>query len=193
MPLLRIKSSGALTPRIQKIADCGYIQTSRKSNQKLYIKLMDKIDELFIQTNGAVHADEQSCSRRRTNNNTIDNNTNIIKGEAKASLTPREEMLNFIKDFRGNVNQPAEVAKFISYWTEPTKDGRKQRWETEKTFEVHRRMGTWLERARAYEEKNKPYQTKNDDADKRYWKQFQADSDAFDKKYGYGKFSKKDN
>lgn len=38
----------------------------------------------------------------------------------------------------------AEVAKFISYWTEPNKSGKKQRWELEKVFDVKRRLGTWF-------------------------------------------------
>lgn len=37
-----------------------------------------------------------------------------------------------------------EMLKFKSYWTEPTKSGKRQRWETEKTFEVKRRLGTWF-------------------------------------------------
>ena len=79
-PLLRIKSKGALTPRIKKIENEGYITTRRDSNQKLFIKLNEKIDELFTDMNGK--ADELftdmngSYSRKRTNNNTIDNNTN---------------------------------------------------------------------------------------------------------------------
>lgn len=39
-----------------------------------------------------------------------------------------------------------EIKKFISYWTEPTKSGKKVRWETEKTFEVKRRLATWFSR-----------------------------------------------
>ena len=41
-----------------------------------------------------------------------------------------------------------EVTKFVSYWTEPTKTGRRVRWETEKTFEVRRRLVTWLNRVK---------------------------------------------
>ncbi len=43
--------------------------------------------------------------------------------------------LNFIKN---------EINKFIAYWTEPTKSGKKQRWETEPTFELTRRLSTWF-------------------------------------------------
>lgn len=37
-----------------------------------------------------------------------------------------------------------EVQKFVSYWTEKTKNGKKERWETQKTFEVERRLTTWF-------------------------------------------------
>lgn len=40
-----------------------------------------------------------------------------------------------------------ELQKFIAYWTEPTKSGKKQRWELEPTFDVKRRLGTWFRNA----------------------------------------------
>lgn len=40
-----------------------------------------------------------------------------------------------------------EVGKFCRYWTERNRSGTKQRWETERTFEVRRRLKTWLDRA----------------------------------------------
>lgn len=43
-----------------------------------------------------------------------------------------------------------EIKKFVMYWTEPTKSGKKQRWETEKTFDVKRRLSTWFSRADKY-------------------------------------------
>lgn len=43
-----------------------------------------------------------------------------------------------------------EVRKFYLYWTEPTKSGKKQLWETKATFEVKRRLFTWLSRAGKY-------------------------------------------
>lgn len=38
----------------------------------------------------------------------------------------------------------AEIAKFVSYWTEPNSTGKKQRWQLEKTFDVRRRLATWF-------------------------------------------------
>lgn len=37
-----------------------------------------------------------------------------------------------------------EIKKFISYWTEPNGTGKKQKWELQKTFDVKRRLITWL-------------------------------------------------
>ena len=38
----------------------------------------------------------------------------------------------------------AELDKFCNYWQEKTRNGKKERWQTEKTFEVQRRLTTWL-------------------------------------------------
>lgn len=37
-----------------------------------------------------------------------------------------------------------ELKKFHDYWTEPTRSGKKTRWELEPTFDVPRRLGTWF-------------------------------------------------
>jgi len=37
-----------------------------------------------------------------------------------------------------------EIIKFISYWTEKSQTGKKERWEMERTFEVVRRLATWF-------------------------------------------------
>lgn len=39
-----------------------------------------------------------------------------------------------------------EFLKFWLYWTERTPSGKKEKWEAEKTFEVKRRLYTWLSR-----------------------------------------------
>lgn len=38
----------------------------------------------------------------------------------------------------------AEIKAFVAYWTERSQDGKKMRWQREKTFEVKRRLVTWL-------------------------------------------------
>ena len=45
------------------------------------------------------------------------------------------------------------MLKFISYWTELDKSGRKQRWEKQETFEVARRLVTWFSKANNFNNK----------------------------------------
>lgn len=37
-----------------------------------------------------------------------------------------------------------ELLKFKNYWTEPTKSGKKEKWQLQQTFDVKRRLGTWF-------------------------------------------------
>lgn len=87
MPLLRIKSKGAITPRIKKIEKAGYIAT-KIVGQKMYIKILSKIDELFTNMNGlnpkhseTVHQNEQ----RAIHENEHDNNTNSYKNNVNVT------------------------------------------------------------------------------------------------------------
>jgi len=82
----------------------------------------------------------------------------VTKGDCAANAaTPREEMLSFLKSpeteiqklitARGKTHEAyirREVEAFISHWTERALNGKRQRWEMEKTFDVSRRLGTWL-------------------------------------------------
>lgn len=47
-------------------------------------------------------------------------------------------------------NVRGEINNFISYWTEPNKSGTRQRWQTEKTFEIKRRLATWFNRSKEF-------------------------------------------
>lgn len=43
-----------------------------------------------------------------------------------------------------------EFKKFVLYWTEKNKSGTKQRWEQQNTFEVKRRLYTWMSRMKEF-------------------------------------------
>jgi hypothetical protein len=49
------------------------------------------------------------------------------------------------EDKRGAIEN--ELQKFILYWTEPSKSGKTTRWEMQKTFDIKRRIRTWLSNA----------------------------------------------
>jgi len=86
----------------------------------------------------------------------VDLNLNVDM-EAVAVPTPAQEAKKFfdgefepiLQEFIEKTHGPPdqlrnEFSKFILYWTEKNKSGTRQRWETEKTFEVRRRIATWL-------------------------------------------------
>lgn len=107
---------------------------------------------------------ETSEKQVRTNKNDKKNKNEKKEREAKIGIfapTPGDEMRRFVSEEK---NQQAmvmllvekgvdekiawiEIGKFISYWTEKTKSGKKVRWELEKTFELKRRLATWFNNA----------------------------------------------
>jgi len=65
-------------------------------------------------------------------------------------------------------NRPAnfpieEIKTFIDYWTEISINGKKMRFEKEKTFGIGRRLGTWMKNVRPKYGEKKNYQQTNVD------------------------------
>ena len=67
----------------------------------------------------------------------------------------KNNISNRYDDFQEEVyatGQPTEICKeFISYWTEPNKSKTKMRYELEKTFEVTRRLATWIKNSKKWD------------------------------------------
>ncbi len=90
----------------------------------------------------------------------IGNNSivNAVDSVAQVQPTPAEEAQNFFNnpEVRDTVIRRlkekgmdeefirSEINKFVLYWTEPTRNGKKQLWETKKTFEIRRRLVKWF-------------------------------------------------
>lgn len=84
---------------------------------------------------------------------------------ADSTLTPSQESESFFTNISdrekivgslivsGNDEQFVrhEVKKFCNYWTEKSPNGKKRRWQTEKTFEVRRRLHSWLQRSTSFQ------------------------------------------
>jgi len=63
------------------------------------------------------------------------------------------EMLEMIVQSSPSANREAIIEamkEFIVYWTEPNKSGTKQRWQLQQTFDVKRRIYTWLKNSKKY-------------------------------------------
>lgn len=90
----------------------------------------------------------------------------IDKERGDESPTPSQEAKSFfdgnfepiLQEFIEKTHAPPEqlrneFSKFILYWTEKNKSGTKQRWEQQKTFEVKRRLATWLGNVKNFQQK----------------------------------------
>lgn len=87
-----------------------------------------------------------------------------------ASPTPAEEAREFFENTEKQVacvemlvakGLPEEVAKneidkFMRHWTEPTASGKRLRWQLEKTFEIKRRLITWLNNMQKFNSRASP-------------------------------------
>lgn len=98
---------------------------------------------------------------------TIHKNVKNEKNEKKEEETPSQEAQSFFKGEEGYrtilelfsknkdpVPIEKEFQKFVLYWTELNKTGTKQKWQQQDTFEVKKRLVTWLGRANQYTSKN---------------------------------------
>jgi hypothetical protein len=76
--------------------------------------------------------------QKDTNNN--DNNDNNIKERERIF---HDEVLKYKDDYSHEM-----LKSFFLYWSEPNKSKTKMRYESEKTWEISRRLRTWFNRSR---------------------------------------------
>lgn len=92
----------------------------------------------------------------------------VEESSVEESITPSQEAKNFFSKKSGYVELlelfsenrdrgliESEFDKFILYWTEKNKSGTKERWEQQPTFEIKRRLFTWLSKMNQFTSKNK--------------------------------------
>jgi len=117
-------------------------------------------------------AERQQKDSRRYINKNVKNVKNVKKEREVANApTPAQQMREFVEstkqqeqaakllESKGVCNSLEEIQKFVLYWTEPTKSGKKQRWETQKTFEVRRRLVTWMNKSQDFRPRKKTIQS----------------------------------
>lgn len=93
---------------------------------------------------------------RRVEKNSIEQRSVTPSQEALAFFrgeSPYQEFLETFSKGKDRATIEKEFRKFTLYWTESNKSGTRVRWQQQGTFEVKRRLFTWLSRADSY---NKP-------------------------------------
>lgn len=91
----------------------------------------------------------QTSTTNQQPNNTLNKNIRIkeYKNIERKIITPTQklELIKYLVEKGMNKELvESELNKFISYWTEKTINGKKERWQLEKTFEVKKRLATWF-------------------------------------------------
>jgi len=127
-PMLRITSRGAITQRIKNLKEAGFIDTleQRKNGHKfIYVKLLPKIDSLFIEMNRGqepIHQNEKPIHEKKkpihqnepikttTYNTTKDNTTNSNEVASVIKLFEKLDIKN--KTYYANKTQ-RDKAKFL--------------------------------------------------------------------------------
>lgn len=67
-----------------------------------------------------------------------------------------KEVYEALEGIELNKIQEIEVQKFISYWTEPTKNKKKIKYDREPTWDMKRRLGTWMRNSKKWGGDNQP-------------------------------------
>jgi len=68
-----------------------------------------------------------------------------------------KEVKEILKDTNLNQSQVQEIQSFVSYWTEPNKSKTKIKYELQKTWDMKRRIGTWMRNSIKWGSKDNKY------------------------------------
>lgn len=144
---------------------------------QLYIKenrayTLDRMQGLPTQSENSLKTVFRIEENRRDKKRIEENTREVV---AIATPTPKEQSLRFFEMVKSNSKEfedyllnfkgsaelaKKEIQKFTLYWTELNSTGTKQRWEKEKTFEVKKRLATWLSKVGNFkgQQSNNKYQ-----------------------------------
>lgn len=133
------KSSKLITP-VNKIVD------------KVSSKLMDTKEKRNYTKETIQKTVENAGSKDPTPKQKAETFFNSIEKfiKDKESVPEVTEFLRNLHSKHPNIGKGklwTEVKDFCMYWTEKTSDGKRCRWQLQKTFEVERRLVTWLNKA----------------------------------------------
>jgi hypothetical protein len=122
-------------------------------------KMLVYLEPYFKMKEQRVLAGKASAAKRVLN----DRSTTVQQSKVKESKEKESKVNKSKVEFSEMLNPHIplfdtneELVKFYNYWTEKNAKG-KERWESEKFFDVTRRIATWLERSNNFKT-NKPQQ-----------------------------------
>lgn len=91
--------------------------------------------------------DNDNVNDNDNDNDNTKKTTKIVKERHSLSFDERKAAFQkSIEPYKGKYSSEM-LNEFFPYWTEPTPNGKKMRFELEKTWEVGRRLATWNKRS----------------------------------------------
>jgi hypothetical protein len=143
-----------------KTVICNYELFDFEEDGKFFSpKMLVYLEPYFKMREQRIQAGKASAVKRMLNDRSTTAQQSKVKeskvneNKVKESKVEFSEMLSpHIALFADN----EEVIKFFNYWTEKNAKG-KERWESEKFFDITRRIATWINNASKFET-NKPKQ-----------------------------------
>lgn len=123
-----------------------------KTDTKVLSKLRDTKDNKIQSKDIIQKKEENAGSKDPTPKQKAETFFNSIEKfiKDKESVPEVTEFLRDLHSKHPNIGKGklwTEVKDFCMYWTEKTADGKRCRWQLQKTFEVERRLVTWLNKA----------------------------------------------
>lgn len=147
--LCGVKSEQGIRASLLRLEKQGYIcRIYKDDKRKVRSEIIPLVVYAKVATNIATVA-TNVATKVATN---VAQNKNILNKNNK-------EELQRLFDKEIQTDNLKEKAKFLSYWTEKNKDGKKERWQKQEVFDIKKRWKTWLDNCKEWgkEEKKKPY------------------------------------
>ncbi len=167
-----IKSGQLLTGRKELAKQCGvsesmvervlkYLEIEHQIEQQKTTKYRvitilnwDKYQTKDTKSDNKRTTDEQQADTYKNDNKVkkVKEYISILEGQTPAEEAREffergskyEELLSLASKDKDGAAVKKEFEKFVLYWTEPNGTGTKERWEQQPTFDVKRRLLTWL-------------------------------------------------
>ncbi len=124
----------------------------------------DKMQKLNNNNDNEMTTNEQQNDNEMTHINK-EKNDNKEKKEEKETILEKS-LLSLFNEIKDSFS-PEELTNkdaFLKCWTEKNKNGRKERWQMQKTFDVSRRFRTWLRNKEKWNTDKKDIVIDNDQA-----------------------------
>lgn len=117
MPLLGIKSKNPISLRVGKLERVGFVKKMRKGNQRLYVKLTDAVDNLFLKEDSSIKLSSNKDSSVLVEGQ-LDQKAVLVEGRIKKILIKNKD--NKDKEDKDLQPQAANINKVIDVFSKIT-------------------------------------------------------------------------